>query len=271
MTAGINQQLNAEFKKIRSNWSIAEKQHKRARPFVTVCVAQSLDGCITFKRNKRTQLSGAKSNILTHIVRSWNDAILVGANTVHIDNPRLTVRAVKAPQPQRVLLDSKLSIPMGAHLLTDSHAKPWIFAGKKIDLDKKTYLERKGCKVFSTGVQDGYLNLHDCLDKLYAIGIRHIMVEGGNKVLTSFLHQKLVDYMVITIAPVILRRHDSVLMHDIDSKLVPYLKSVQSCALDNDLVVFGPIDFAEVDASCDGSLSNYSWEGISGRENECLV
>ena len=270
MKAGISPHLGAEFARIRSNWS-ATKKLKHSRPFVTVCVAQSLDGCITFKRNERTQLSGTKSNTLTHIVRSWNDAILVGANTVQIDNPRLTVRAVNAPQPQRVLLDSKLSVPLSSHLLTDSFAKPWIFSDKKADRERKACLEKKGCKVFNVGSENGYLNLHECMNKLYALGVRHIMVEGGNKVLTSFLHHKLVDYMVITIAPVILRRQDSVLMHNIDSELIPYLKSVQSCTLGHDLVVFGPINFAEIESGYDGSASNYSWEGISERENECLV
>lgn len=271
MEAGISPHSKAEFAKIHTHWRKIANNHQQKRPFITICVAQSLDGCITVKRNERTQLSGAQSNVLTHLLRSWNDAILVGINTVEVDNPRLTVRAVRAPQPQRVLLDSKLRIPKKSVLLDDIHKKPWIFVGDTVDSDRKRLLEQCGCKIFSTKVEDGFLDLNQCMETLFSLGIRHVMVEGGAKVLTSFLNQKLVDYMVMTIAPVILRRHDSVLMHNLSSELIPYLKSVRSSKLGHDLVVFGPIDFAQLADDEERLSSNYSWDGINERETECLV
>ena len=271
MEAGVDLHSIAEFEQIKENWQREAGKHLTDRPFVTVCVAQSLDGCITVKKNVRTQLSGPKSHTLTHLLRAWNDAILVGANTVNVDNPRLTVRAINAPHPQRVLLDSKLRVSHQSHLLTDSHKKPWIFAGEKANLKKKSELEGQGCQVFLISEQDGYLSLKDCLSRLFKLGVQHLMVEGGSKVLTSFLQQKLVDYMVVTIAPVMLKRRESVLMHNLNSPFVPYLKTVHSCILDHDLVVFSPVDFTEVDMDPGSLRSNFSREGISGREVECLV
>ncbi|NRA46565.1 MAG: RibD family protein [Oligoflexales bacterium] len=177
MKAGIDLHSNAEFIRIKEDWQRTAEQPNKTRPIVTVCVAQSLDGCITVKKNRQTQLSGSKSNFLTHLLRSWNDAILVGANTVSIDNPRLTVRAFDAPQPQRVLLDSKLRISLDSHLLTDSHEKPWVFSSKNFDSRKKASLEACGSRVFPTRCHNGYLRLDDCLQKLYSLGVRHLMVE----------------------------------------------------------------------------------------------
>ena len=102
-----------------------EHRCRLGRPLVTLSYAQSLDGCIAARAGERLALSGPESMQLTHQFRAAHNAILVGIGTVLADNPRLTVRLVQGQDPQPVVLDSHLRIPLEASLLHNSR-RPWI-------------------------------------------------------------------------------------------------------------------------------------------------
>ncbi len=95
---------------------------------VGLCYAQSLDGCLAEARGRPTALSGPESGRLTHRLRSLHDAILVGVGTVLADDPRLTVRGVRGPSPQPVILDSRLRTPPDAYLVAQHPRPAWIAA-----------------------------------------------------------------------------------------------------------------------------------------------
>ena len=172
-----------------------------SRPLVTVSYAQSLDGSITARRGAPLALSSKEALEVTHRLRAAHDAILVGIGSVIADNPRLTVRHAAGSDPQPVVLDSQLRIPVDSVLL-HSQPFPWIFCIKGNDARKCETLRKKGAKVFEVPpTSEGRVSLVAMLKVLGKQGIRSLMVEGGTAIITSFLTQSLVDQVVITVVP----------------------------------------------------------------------
>ena len=172
------------------------------RPLVTVSYAQSIDGSIATRNRKQLQLSGHESMILTHRIRAACDAIIIGINTVLVDDPQLTVRLTEGTSPQPIVLDSKLRIPLQAKLLEDSSNRCWLACTDKSDQKRIDAVEKKGAETLHCHRDSlGRVDLQDLLYQLGDRGIKSIMVEGGSQVITSFIEARLVDQMIITIAP----------------------------------------------------------------------
>ena len=93
------------------------KNIKEKLPYVTLKVAQSIDGKISISKKEQIWLTGKKSVNYVHKLRSEYDAVLVGAGTIKSDNPLLTVRKVKGRDPLRVIIDGKLSIPISSRVI----------------------------------------------------------------------------------------------------------------------------------------------------------
>ena len=168
---------------------------------VTISYAQSLDGSITARRGKPLSLSGGESLKLWHRLRVYHDAILVGIGTVLADDPQLNVRLVTGSDPQPVILDTRLRFPLKAVSLNSSKP-PWIVTTKKSNSKIKRKLESKGAKVIRLKANKrGWVNLPSLLNYLTAQGINSLMVEGGARVITSFLQEQLIDCFVLTITP----------------------------------------------------------------------
>lgn len=211
------------------------------RPFVTLTFAQSLDGSIAAQPGQRLRLSGCESLRLTHWLRGIHDSILVGIGTVLADDPRLTVRLVKAGQPQPVVLDSQLRTPPSARLLTGGGRSPWIVCASGADAGRRGVLEMCGaCLVEVATDADGRLQIPAVLTALASRGIRSVMVEGGAAVIRSFLAAHVVDYLVLTIAPVLIGGVGY--LHAADrtgSRDLPRLREVLSYQLGDDVIVEG--------------------------------
>ncbi len=180
----------------------AEHCQRTGRPFVTLSYAQSLDGSIADRVGHPLPLSGSQSMALTHRLRAAHDAILVGIGTVLADNPRLTVRLVAGKDPQPVIVDSRLRFPPYANLLRNVRS-PWIATGEEADPQRQEALEALGAKVFRLPSTNGWLDLPALLRHLGESGINSLMVEGGAQIITSFLSSRLVDQIVLTIAPLL--------------------------------------------------------------------
>jgi 3,4-dihydroxy 2-butanone 4-phosphate synthase/GTP cyclohydrolase II len=181
----------------------------RDRPFVTLAYAQSLDGSITTARGQRYRLSGPPALRLTHAFRARHDAILVGVGTVLTDDPELSVRLVDGPSPQPIIVDSQARTPTEAKVLTRPHGTAWIAAtaadGDAARRARIARLDAQGGRVFTCpALSNGWVDLRALLVCLAAEGVRHVMVEGGARIITSFLEGRLVDYALVTIAPQIL-------------------------------------------------------------------
>ena len=221
------------------DWLHQADQHRRetGRPLVSLCFAQSLDGCLAAQRGQPTPLSGPQSSRLTHQLRAAHDAILVGVGTVIADNPRLTIRHVEGRNPQPVVLDSCLRIPDQSSLVKRDDPPVWVATTPAADPQRKSVLERAGARLLVLPAdQVGRVSLLALLETLAGNGVNSLMVEGGAQVITSFLVQGLADWVAITIAPVLLGGLPAV-----EQALPKALRLKAACSeqMGEDVVVFG--------------------------------
>jgi riboflavin-specific deaminase-like protein len=219
----------------------------RARPLVTLAWAQSIDGSIALEPGQGCALSGAESLALTHAVRAAQDAILVGIETVLADDPQLSVRHWSGRSPAPVVLDSELRTPTTARLLAAGPERTVrIACTTAADEARGAPLAARGAQILRLPAwPNGWVDLHALLDVLGAAGVRRLMVEGGARVLTSFLRAELGDYAVVTLAPRFLGGLSVVgaLARD----RLPRLTSVASHQLADDVVLTGPLAWGEAD------------------------
>ncbi|TCJ77192.1 UNVERIFIED_ORG: diaminohydroxyphosphoribosylaminopyrimidine deaminase/5-amino-6-(5-phosphoribosylamino)uracil reductase [Bacillus cereus] len=173
------------------------------RPFVTVKSGVTLDGKIATSESDSKWITSEEARQDVHQIRNENAAILVGANTVQKDNPSLTTRIPNGRNPIRVIVDSTLRISMKSKVVTDGEAATWIFTTNNHDAVKKQALEHAGVKVFVTSGEK-HINLHEMLDILGQKGVSSLLIEGGGEVNASFIENKLMDKLVLYIAPKII-------------------------------------------------------------------
>lgn len=222
------------------------------RPLVTLCYAQSLDGSITARRGSSLLLSGEDSFRFVHRLRAANDGILVGIGTVLADDPRLTVRLVAGNNPQPIILDSKLRLPLKAQLLQSSNPKPWVITTESATLERQKALEAAGARVFRLERdKDNRIKPQNVLAFLHKQGIRSLMVEGGARVITSFIQARLADYLVLTLVPVFvggLRAIEYPLFDNHNTPPpanitdLPHLRAVTHKLFGQDLVITGRLE-----------------------------
>ena len=177
-------------------------------PYVTLKVAQSIDGKITEKIGEQTWLSAKASQLLVHKWRSAYDAVLIGANTVKIDNPQLTVRYVAGRNPIRVVLDGNLTLNAKYRLFHADYSSKTIVISQG-NQDKKRIKRYKGlnCEVISIpGGSNNRIPIKDILRVLVQKNITSILVEGGQQIFSQFISQECVDEIAVFIAPKILGR-----------------------------------------------------------------
>ena len=175
-------------------------------PFITLKIAQSIDGKISLSKKEQTWLTGKESIKFVHKLRSEYDAVLVGANTVKVDDPLLTVRNVKGRNPIRVIVDGNLSIPTNSKIvhLSDPE-KTWIFTSSNVDEKKVKRIADKGINIFRISNSKGkLLDIKKILKVLAEQKIISILVEGGQKIFSQFLSQNLFDEIIVLQSPKIL-------------------------------------------------------------------
>ena len=182
------------------------KHRSTGIPFVTIKFAQTLDGRIAAADGSSHWIASPSSLKLAHQLRATHDAILAGVNNVLVDDPELTLRLVKGRSPTRIILDSKLRIPLEAKVLQDQEKAATIIATTPAaDDDKLAILREQGIEVIfvATDLQGG-VDIARLLAILGERDITSILVEGGSRVITSFIRRNLVDRLVTIVAPKIL-------------------------------------------------------------------
>lgn len=175
-------------------------------PFVTMKFAQTLDGRIATASGASRWISSPPSLKLAHRLRAHHDAILAGIGNVLKDDPELTTRLVKGRNPTRVILDSKLRIPLGAKVLTNQEAaRTLVSATPAAEKKKLAALREMGIEVLTVPPDaDGRVDISELLKTLAQRQISSVLVEGGGETITSFLRLGLADKLVAIIAPKIL-------------------------------------------------------------------
>lgn len=191
---GVEVVLNddpAPFLDLLKHFTINQKQQ---RPYITLKWAESQDGFIAKTDENgmgvRTTISGPETGTLTHRLRAEHASILVGANTVLVDQPSLLTRNFPGPDPIKILLDDQLKVP-------NSH--PFFKSGKVLVVNELKEGEIKNVtwiKASSKGSDEEWLN------RLYSEQkIGSILVEGGASVLNDFLSHKPVDEIFRIVGP----------------------------------------------------------------------
>lgn len=173
-------------------------------PFVTVKFAQSLDGRIATATGESKWISGSGARRFVHKLRREHDAILVGIGTVLMDDPQLTVRLVDGRNPLRIILDSKLRIPITARVLCGGEASgTLIVTSKSADRARAEKIKSLGAEVLRLprSKDKSGIDLARLLEELGRREIASVLVEGGKGIITSLLKARVVDRVVAVIAP----------------------------------------------------------------------
>jgi GTP cyclohydrolase II len=221
----------------------AESRAQRGRPFVTLAYAQSLDGSIAGAGRRPLSLSGESSLQLTHELRAAHDAILVGIGTVLSDNPQLNVRLVPGSDPQPIVVDSHLRLPSASHLM-ESGRGTWLAVTSDAEEQDEKRVRERGADVLRTPALDnGWVDLDALMASLVERGLSHLLVEGGARILTSFLKARLADYVVVTVAPRFVGGVPALCENELSSS--PCLRSWQTERVGDDLVVAGEIAWSD--------------------------
>jgi len=198
--------LEEELKKLNE---VFIKYVTKKVPFITVKVAQSLDGKIATKTGDSKWITSDKSRAYAHRLRSGYDAIMVGVNTVLRDNPKLDAWFAKR-HPVKVITDSHLSTPENSAIFSGN--SPVIIATIPIvqgqETDNRNILSKKA-KILEVKEKSGELNLKDLMKKLAAMEISSVIVEGGGTLIGSLFDEGLVDRVLFFISPKIIGGKES--------------------------------------------------------------
>jgi diaminohydroxyphosphoribosylaminopyrimidine deaminase / 5-amino-6-(5-phosphoribosylamino)uracil reductase len=218
-------------------------------PFITAKYAMSLDGKIATKSGDSKWISGDESRRYVHFLRYISDAIMVGVNTIMIDDPQLTARCgfrggMTKKQPLRVVVDATGKTPMTARIFSEP-GSVLLAVGKKVSPTQKRAYTKAGAEVLVLSSKRGLINLEELLQSLGKRQITSVLIEGGSTLLGSLCDQKLVDKMTVFIAPIIIggeKARTAIGGKGID-KVVNSLKleRIKTNQFDNDLMITGYI------------------------------
>jgi diaminohydroxyphosphoribosylaminopyrimidine deaminase/5-amino-6-(5-phosphoribosylamino)uracil reductase len=188
-----NRELNRFFYKYISQKS----------PYITIKIAQSLDGYIALPGKKPIWLSCKESKKLVHRWRSIYDAVLIGVNTAIVDNPSLTVREVKGRNPKRIIVDGQLRLTPDHNLFNDGlQINTILITGKNSPYQKLQQIHKKGVSVFTFDSDDkGRIPLDQILIRLARHNITSILVEGGQNIFSHFIKGNYADEIIMIISP----------------------------------------------------------------------
>ena len=173
------------------------------RPYVVLKYAQTVDGRIATREGDARWISSEAERRISHGLRAACDAVLVGVGTAIVDDPQLTVRMVPGSSPLRVVLDSTLRLPPTARLL-DNDAGTIVITTEHSSEERRSALRARSVGVHVVDAGPRGVDLASALRTLRELGVASLLVEGGGRVITSFFAEKLVDRVVLGIAPTIM-------------------------------------------------------------------
>lgn len=198
--------LEKELKKVNE---VFLKYISKKIPFVTVKVAQSLDGKIASRNYDSKWITSDASRRYAHRMRKDFDAIMVGVNTVLRDNPKLDAWFSQR-QPIKIIIDSHLSTPSNANIFEKANVIIVTLSVKSgQETENRNILSQKA-KILEVKEKNGQINLRDMLRKLADMEISNILVEGGGTLIGSLFDEKLVDKVLFYISPRIIGGKDAV-------------------------------------------------------------
>lgn len=175
-------------------------------PFVMLKSAMSLDGKIATVTKESKYITGLPARQHVHMLRVYVDAVMVGVNTVKIDDPALTVRDVgdeniTKRNPKKIVLDTKAEIPLGSKILKNEPGKAIIVVGENASNKKLEKIRKTGASVLRAATKGGRIDLQKLMAELAEDKIMSIMIEAGGTLAASALKEGIVDKVLFFIAP----------------------------------------------------------------------
>ncbi len=186
------QQLNAPYFKLRAT----------GRPFVTAKWAMTLDGKVATRTGDSRWVSSEAARERVHQLRARSDAVLVGIGTALTDDPLLTCRAPGTRTLTRIVLDSGARLPVESRLVQTTGEAPLLVVVSESALpDRLRSLRERGAEVLVLPRAEKGVSVEALLDELGRREVTNLLVEGGPTVLADLFERKLVDEVVVYIAP----------------------------------------------------------------------
>jgi len=184
---------------------------KTGRPYVTLKAGMTLDGKLATATGESRWITGGSSRQEVHQLRCCVDAVLIGVDTVLVDDPSLTARTgprlenLASRQPLRIVVDSRLRTPFKAQILAQQDkAKTIIATTAAAPAARRSVLQKKGIEILTLPALQGRVSLPALLKQLGRRGITSLLVEGGSEVNAATLKAKLVDHIRLYMAPLLL-------------------------------------------------------------------
>ena len=177
----------------------------RHRPYVTLKLAESLDGRIADSAGRSKWITGPASRAVVQGLRRRADAVMVGAGTVLADNPCLVPRPARGRRPFRIIVDAAGRVPVKSQVFTDGFASQTILATtKRCPARRQADYSAKGAKVWVLPASGRGVSLPALMRSLHGLGVLHVLCEGGSELAGALLKANLVDEMVMFVAPLVI-------------------------------------------------------------------
>ena len=175
------------------------------RPFITAKSGISLDGKISLSNGISQWITSNDSRKDVQKERATSSLILTSSNTILADNPKMSVRDKLLKQkilkqPDVAILDSNLRIPLSHNIFSDENRIIYLFTNKKNT--KKKY--KSNVYIISNMADNDKIDIKKCIKYLASQDINNIFIESGPKLIESFLKLKLIDELLLYIAPIII-------------------------------------------------------------------
>ena len=185
--------------------------NKSKYPYIFGHLAQTLDGYIATESGESRYISSIDNLEHLHMLRAISDVVLVGSNTVKFDNPKLTTRLVKGPNPMRVVIDKNDTIKNSCNLLKNKDRK-----GFKIVSDK---LKPNDENIFLLPLKKDEFRITDIISLLKSLGNKIIFIEGGGNIISHFYRKKFLHRLHLCISPILIGQGINSFIIDKDVKI----------------------------------------------------
>ena len=183
------------------------KNRIKKLPYVTAKIAVSKNKLIYNKGSKR--ITHKNSDKITHFLRYKNDSIMISSKTLNIDNPKLNcrIKGYEKLSPKRIILDKNLDINTKSYIFKSVKKNNTIIFYNSIKNEQINILKKRGIILLRSKLNSkGLFDLRTILKKLFSLGVRNLLIEGGDKITKNLLKDRLVDNFYLFQSPKILKK-----------------------------------------------------------------
>ena len=181
------------------------KNRTKKLPYVTAKLAVTKNKVIYSKTKKR--ITKKSSDKITHYLRYKNDSIMISVKTLNMDNPKLNCRlkGYEKFSPKRIILDRNLEIRLDKYIFKSIKKDNTIIFYNSSNKKKINILKKKGVILIKIKTRNnGLFNLREIFKKLYSLGTRNLLIEGGDKITKYLIKERLIDIFYLFQSPLIL-------------------------------------------------------------------